>query len=77
MNERLKQLRINSGYTQEQMKTLLGLKYKSHYNQIENGEIRVSLNLARKISKIFKKSIEEIFFEESVHDSRTKHKSIS
>lgn len=71
MNENLKKLRQDNGYTQEQMANLLGLKHKSHYNQIENGEIRVSLPLAKKISNIFKKSIEEIFFENDVHDTRT------
>lgn len=71
MDGKLKELRLKNGYTQEQMSNLLGLKHKSHYNQIENGEIRVSLTLARKISKLFHKSIEDIFFEEDVHEART------
>lgn len=71
MNNKLKELRLEFGYTQEQMVQHLGLKYKSHYHQIENGDIKVSLPLAKKISDLFNKTIEEIFFEEKVHATRT------
>lgn len=63
LGNRLKELRIKNNLTQQQMVEVLGLKHKSHYSQIENGEIRVSLELALKVSKYFHKSIEEIFFE--------------
>lgn len=53
------------------MTKLLGLKHKSHYNQIENGKISMSLEMAQKIANIFNKSVDEIFFEEKVHGTRT------
>ncbi|MCX7884564.1 MAG: helix-turn-helix domain-containing protein [Caloramator sp.] len=68
MDKLLKLLRKEKGLTQQQMTELLGLRYKSHYNQIENGKYKISLDLAYKISKIFDKSIEEIFFDDKVHD---------
>lgn len=68
---KLKELRLQKGYTQEKMVEFLGLKYKSHYCQIENGDIRPSLDIANKIAKVFNMTIEEIFFDEKVHDART------
>ncbi len=68
---KLKQYRLECGYTQDKMVELLGLKHKSHYCQIENGTIKPSLDIAKKISVIFKRSIEEIFFEDEVHEART------
>lgn len=69
---KLKELRIEKGYTQENMVEFLGLKHKSHYCQIENGDIRPSLDIANKIAKVFNMTIEEIFFDENVHATRTK-----
>lgn len=69
---KIKQLRNRFGYTQEEMAKLLGLKHKSHYNQIENGKIAMSLKMAQMIADIFHESIDEIFFEEKVQVSRTK-----
>lgn len=71
VHQNLKQLREQNNLTQDQMTKLLGLKYKSHYNQIENGKISMSLEMAQKIANIFSKSIDEIFFEEKVHVTRT------
>lgn len=71
VHENLKQLREQNNLTQVQMTKLLGLKYKSHYNQIENGKIAMSLEMARKIADIFNKSVDEIFFEKKVHVTRT------
>lgn len=62
MTTKLKELRVKNKYTQEQMANLLGLKHKSHYCQIEKGEIKPSLEIALRISKVFGESIENIFF---------------
>lgn len=71
IHQNLKQLREQSNLTQDKMTKLLGLKHKSHYNQIENGKISMSLEMAQKIANIFNKSVDEIFFEEKVHGTRT------
>jgi putative transcriptional regulator len=72
----LKELRAQKGFTQDKMVELLGLKHKSHYCQIENGIIKPSLDIANNIAKIFDDSIENIFFNDKVHDSRSLGKKI-
>lgn len=69
---KLKELRKAKGLTQEQMAKLLGYKDKSGYCQLENGNIKMTLEKAIKISKILGVDIKEIFFETHVENSSTK-----
>jgi DNA-binding XRE family transcriptional regulator len=59
---KLKKIREECGYTQDEMAKKLGHNSKSAYNMKENGTRKVTVEEAYKISKIFNKSIEEIFF---------------
>lgn len=69
---KLKELRKAKGLTQEQMAKLLGYKDKSGYCQLENGNIKMTLEKAIKISKILGVDIKEIFFETHVENGSTK-----
>lgn len=62
MYEKLKHIREDRGFTQEQMAKLLGYKHKSGYNQLENGKRKIDLKQAKKIADLFQKKIEDIFF---------------
>lgn len=70
--KKLKELRKAKGFTQEQMAKLLGYKDKSGYCQLENGDIKMTLEKAIKISKILGADIKEIFFETNVERRSTK-----
>lgn len=70
--EKLKEARKERGFSQEYMATELGFSGKSGYNMLENGNIQVSLERAKKISEILEKTIEELFFETEVQESKTK-----
>lgn len=48
------------------MANKLGYNSKSTYNMKENGTRKITVEEAYKISKIFNKTIEEIFFNNSV-----------
>lgn len=61
MLRRLKGLRVEKGLTQLQMSSLIGMP-SSTYQRKECGETQFSLKEAYKISQIFGKTIEEIFF---------------
>lgn len=61
MLERLKQLRIESGLTCQQMAKQMGLTKATYYKK-EQGQIKISLFDAKKISKILGHSIDNIFF---------------
>ena len=56
------------------MANKLGYNSKSTYNQKENGIRKISVEEAHEISKIFNKSIEEIFFKSEVAKNATKLK---
>jgi putative transcriptional regulator len=66
MYENLRKIREELGYTQEEVSGLLGYKTKNAYSLKERGERKITLVEAQKIAKLFKKSIEEIFFEDEV-----------
>lgn len=72
--KKLKELRKAKGFTQEQMAKLLGYKDKSGYCQLENGDIKMTLEKAIKISKILGADIKEIFFETNVENRSTEGK---
>lgn len=61
-NKRIKSIRKSKGYTQAKVAKELGISV-SHYKSIENGFRNATLINAWKISKIFEKSIEDIFFD--------------
>lgn len=64
MENRIKQLRENLELTQIQFAKMLDVSRQTVIS-LENGKYNPSLPLAHKISKIFNKTIEEIFiFEE-------------
>lgn len=67
----LKELRETAGYTQEDMAEKLDVVV-SHYNMMENGKRKISLDFAKKIADIFGKSIDEIFFADNFHNMTNK-----
>ncbi|GAA0180080.1 helix-turn-helix transcriptional regulator [Clostridium sediminicola] len=71
MKNKIKELREILGLTQEQLGKLLGVSRQA-INAIETEKFEPSIWLAHDISKIFNRSIEEIFlFEESERKSRS------
>ena len=73
--KKLKELRQAKGLTQSEMAKLLGYKDKSGYCQLENGNVKITLEKALKISEILETNIEEIFFENNVENNSTKRQS--
>lgn len=61
MNNRVRELRKDHRWTQEQFGDLLEVSRQT-INSIENGRFDPSLTLALKIAKLLEKSVEEIFF---------------
>ena len=61
MNNLMKKYREQKGMTQQQIADKLEISVSS-YNMIENGKRGVSVIMAKNISLILEKSIEEIFF---------------
>lgn len=64
MNNRLKALRAERGWSQQLLAEKLEVSRQS-VNAIETGRYDPSLPLAFKIARAFRKSIEEIFVEEA------------
>ncbi|MDX1603208.1 MAG: helix-turn-helix transcriptional regulator [Salinimicrobium sediminis] len=65
MKNRLKVLRAENNYTQEDLAEYIGVSRQT-INAIEKGKFDPSLPTAFRISKLFKLSIEDIFqFEEN------------
>lgn len=60
--DKLKNIRLELGISQEEMAGKLGYAGKSGYSMLENGNVVISLKKAKEISDIFHMSIEEIFF---------------
>lgn len=60
MNNRIRELRLQFNMTQEQLAEFVGVSRQSII-AIENQRYNPSLELAYKISKVFRKSIEEVF----------------
>lgn len=61
MLERLKKLRLKSGFTCQQMADKMGLTKGTYYKK-EHGQIKISLLDAKKISSILGYSVDDIFF---------------
>jgi putative transcriptional regulator len=62
MNNRLRELRAELGWSQERLAEKLEVSRQS-VNAIETGKYDPSLPLAFKIARVFKRTIEEIFIE--------------
>ena len=65
MKNRIKVLRAERSYTQEDLADIVGVSRQT-INAIEKEKFDPSLPLAFKISKLFKLSIEDIFYFEDV-----------
>lgn len=66
----LKKIRMEKGYTQEQMAEKLGYKDKSGYNHLENGNVKLSVDRAIKIAKILEVD-PTVFFTHKVQETST------
>ena len=66
MFSNLSEIRKTKGYTCEYMANKIGLANRSMYSKRELGKTPFSLEEARKISELFNKSVENIFFKEKV-----------
>lgn len=65
VNVKLRELRKEKGFTQEDMALALGYKDKSSYCLIENGKSRVTVDTANKIAAVLNLSAtqtQEVFF---------------
>ncbi len=60
MKNNIKELRKLRGFRQEDLATALGVTRQT-INAIENNKYNPTLDLAMKIAKLLKKSVEEIF----------------
>lgn len=63
-NETLKKLRLEKGYTYQQMADMLGV-CKAFYWQIEHNNRRLQYDFAKKVASIFNLRPDDIFFEET------------
>ena len=61
MRNAVRELRLQLGWTQQELGTRVGTSRQAII-AIENGRFDPSLPLAIKLSRVLKKSIEEIFF---------------
>lgn len=66
MNNLMKKYRELKGMTQQQIADKLEITVSS-YNMLENGKRGISVIMAKNISLILDKSIDEIFFTNHVH----------
>ncbi|MFU0833050.1 MAG: HTH-type transcriptional regulator ImmR [Oscillospiraceae bacterium] len=80
INERLRELRIKSGYTQNQIAKILNID-RSTYSYYEIGKTTPDISVLMTLSKIFNISISELLADESnahpVADSNTKRNYVS
>ena len=63
MNNRVKELRKEKGYTQEDLAEIIGVSRQT-VNAIEKQKFDPSLNTAFKMAKLFRLPIESIFLSE-------------
>ncbi|MBS4535604.1 helix-turn-helix transcriptional regulator [Clostridium sp. D2Q-14] len=71
MNQKLKKMREDKGYTQEYMAHKLGYKGKSGYCLLENGSVKLSVEKAIKIAEVLEVD-PSIFFTSKVEDTSTR-----
>jgi len=63
MNLKLKETRLKKGYTTKEMADKLNIS-KAFYWQLENNKRTLSYEMAIKMSEIFEKKPDEIFYED-------------
>lgn len=69
MKLKLREIRKSKGITQTFISEKLGFKSVSGYNAIELGKRRLDLVRAKKLAEILDVSLEELFFEDDLHES--------
>ena len=62
-NEKLEQLRIEHGYTYQQMADMVGV-CKSYYWQLEHNNRRLYYDVAKKIAAVFQLKPDDVFYTE-------------
>ena len=62
-NEKLEQLRIEHGYTYQQMADMIGV-CKSYYWQSEHNNRRLYYDVAKKIAAVFQLKPDDVFYTE-------------
>lgn len=62
MSNLLKELRLKSGKTQEEVAKELGYKSKSGYSMLENGKVELTIQKAKILAKLYKVDV-KIFLE--------------
>lgn len=67
LNERLRELRVKSGYTQHQIAKILNID-RSTYSYYEIGKTTPDITVLVKLSKIFNIQINELLADESLPD---------
>lgn len=63
--KKLNELRLEKGMTYQQVADLVGIS-KEHYWFIENGKRGLSYEMAIKISEVFNKTPDDIFFDKKL-----------
>jgi len=63
MNEKLRNLRYEKGYTTRQMSEMLGIS-KAFYCQLENNKRTLSYKMAYRMAKIFNLKPDDVFYED-------------
>ena len=66
MFTKLKQIRSERNISAEEMATVLSLETKAAYYKKEAGNVKFSLDDAKKVSDFLKMPIEEIFFDNEI-----------
>lgn len=64
-NYKLERLRIENGYTYQQMADMIGV-CKSYYWQLEHNNRRLYYDVAKKIAAIFQLKPDDIFYDDSL-----------
>ena len=67
INERLRELRVKSGYTQYQIAKILNID-RSTYSYYEIGKTMPDINVLIKLSRIFNIPINELLADEESHE---------
>jgi len=70
MDKLLKKLRIEKGYTQQDMAKKLGYSSKSGYCLLENGAVKMTIDKAKQIAEILEVD-PSIFFSDKVEETST------
>ncbi|MCY7988592.1 helix-turn-helix transcriptional regulator [Bacillus spizizenii] len=68
MLRKLRDTRLAQGKTQTYMAKQLGYRYASGYANIEMGRTKPSLEKAQQISELLNGDVNELFFDEKLHE---------